>query len=365
MTTEHNKSDKPQKTKGKAKKYVSSALCLSLITVGSMQGYSLFFVAEPPVILTSTITYGQLGTALEGSGTASSAEVQSISLESTGEILAVYVSAGEIVKEGQLLYMQDDSEIDEAILTLEEDIETHNDSISEYYQLIEDYNDSISDYYDNISNYQDDILDYEEDIADLQEDIQNLEVTAPFSGKISDITVKTGDSVGSDVTLATLSSNDALSVDLYFSYSYETEISVGDSASISVPDLMLSLKGSVSDIKKVEYITKEGTKCFLVRIEIPNSGALSSGMEVSANIGDVYPVEAGIIENSQEHAILSPNSAVVQEIFVSNYENVKTGESLFLMDASSLEEEIDNLYDTIADIEKNIVTVEKNITSAG
>lgn len=362
MTTEHNKSEKKQ-DKGKIKKYFSSALCLSLVTVGSIQGFSLFFALDTPIPLTGTVSYGQLGTALEGSGTASSAEVQSISLHSTGEILDVYVSAGEIIQEGQILYRQDDSEIDEAILVLEGDIEAHYDSISEYYEIIDGYQVSISDYYEDINDYQDTISDYEKDISDLEDDIKNLTVTAPFSGKLTDISVKTGDSINSDGTLATLSDNGELSVDLYFSYNYEHEISVGDSANISVPDLMLSLKATVSEIKKVEYITKEGAKCFLVKITVPNSGALASGMEVSANIGDIYPVEAGILENSQELTILSPNSGTIEEVFVSNYENVKTGDSLFFLNSSSLEEEISNLYDSIATIEKNIANIEKNISS--
>lgn len=369
MTTEQNVPTKEPDTKAKKndnrkiKKFFTFTLCLSIVTAGSMQGFSLLFATEPLALLTSTISYGQLGTTLEGSGTASSAEIQSIPLNSSGEILAVYVSAGEIIQEGQLLYTQDDSEVDEAILVLEDEIDAYSDSIEEYYEVIDGYYDTISDYNDNILDYRNDIMVYEKNIVDLQEDIQNLTVTAPFTGKITDIAVKSGDSVNSNDTLATLSNNTELSVDLYFSYTYENDISIGDSANISIPDMMLSLKGAVSEITKVEYITKEGTKCFLVRISVPNSGSLASGMKVSATIGDKYPVEAGILGNSQEVTVLSPSSAYVEEVFVSNYQNIQVGDALFLLDSSSLEEELSSLYDSISDVEKNILNLEKNISS--
>ncbi|MFI3251048.1 MAG: HlyD family efflux transporter periplasmic adaptor subunit, partial [Eubacteriales bacterium] len=219
------------------KKHLTSTLCVTLVAVGGFQGYSLFFVEEDAVPLTTTVSYGQLGTTIEGSGTATSAQTQSISAASNSEILGVYVSPGDTVEAGQLLYIQDDTELDE---------------------LIEDYEAQIAEHQSTIADYYATIAEYQSDISDLQEDINNASIKASFHGKVTEISHKVGDNVNSGNQLAQLTDSSKMEVVLYFSYAYENDISIGDSATISIAEQMLVLTGTVTNIKKVEYITTEG-----------------------------------------------------------------------------------------------------------
>lgn len=326
----------------KLKKYLTSTLCLSLVTLGGVQGYNQFFVEEPLVALTGTVTYGQLGTILEGSGNANSAEVQSVSAVSNSEILAVYVSAGDTVVEGQLLYTQDDSEIDEQIELYREEITTYEETISDYYSTISDY---------------------EKAISDLREDISEATVTASFSGKISGITVKEGDIISSSTQLGQLTDSSNMDVVLYFSYANENDIHIGDTAEVSIPEQMMILSGTVSHIKKVEYVSKEGTRCFSVTISVKNPNSLQEGTAVSATIGTMYPVEAGYLTFAQDTSVNSSMSGEVTAVYVDNYEMVTAGQTLFQLNTSDLLEQIQEYQDKITSVRSQITTVQSKITS--
>ena len=80
------------------------------------------------------------------------------------------------------------------------------------------------------------------------------------------------------MTLATLVDDSAMKATLYFSYSYEDEMYVGMPVTLSVPDQMLTLDGTVTDIRYVDYTTTEGMKCFAVTVEAENPGSLTEGV---------------------------------------------------------------------------------------
>ena len=57
---------------------------------------------------------------------------------------------------------------------------------------------------------------------------------------------------------------------LYFSYAYEDEITTGMSVTVSIPDYMTTLQGTVSSILMVHFTTSEGTDCFKVVVVLDN-----------------------------------------------------------------------------------------------
>ncbi len=330
----------PKKKSMFKKKSVATTLCFSLLTVGSLQGYGLFFGAGDVVIHTETISYGQLGTVLQGSGTATSAEIQAITAVAGSEVLGVYVTAGEMVEAGQLLYIQDDSALDDTISDYEEEIDNH---------------------YDSISAYQSTISDFQKSISQLEKEIESASIKAPFSGNVSLVSVKNSDSVSAGQQLMELTNLKDMKVTLYFSYAYENEIAVGDLAKISIPDQMLVLDGTVSALKKVEYITKEGTSAFSVTISMTNPNSVTSGTMVSASIGDMYPVEGGMLEYAEELSINAPMSGEINKIYVDNYENVVQGQVLCSLNVEDYQEEIQSLQENIASTQKQIATIQDKI----
>ena len=119
---------------------------------------SLFFHESGETALTDVTTYGSLSTTITGTGTTLPADSVTYTTASDSEILEVYVSAGDTVEEGDLLYIQDDSELDEEIEEYQDEIYTLQDELESYYEQVED----------------------------IQETMAELTVTAPFSGRITE-----------------------------------------------------------------------------------------------------------------------------------------------------------------------------------
>ena len=187
----------------------------------------LFFSDEGLTALTERTIYGSLSTTIEGTGTTLPADSVAYTTASDSEITAVYVSAGDTVEAGDLLYTQDSSELDEEI---------------------EGYQDEITELENTLSDAQD-------QLADLQESMAALSVTAPFAGRVTDVAADVGDSVNAGTKLATLVDDSKMTLTQYFSYAYEDQIYVGMKAGISVASLMNTFEGTVTEIKKVDRVT--------------------------------------------------------------------------------------------------------------
>src|SRR5699024_2358909 len=99
----------------------------------------------------------------------------------------------------------------------------------------------------------------------LYDSINDLTVTAPFSGTLLEVAeITPGQAVAAGTKIATLVDDSTMKLSLYFSYAYENQISVGQSARISIPSTMSTLTGTVSKINKVSYISPEGAVFFEV-----------------------------------------------------------------------------------------------------
>lgn len=182
---------------------------LAVCLIGGAVGiYTLFFTEEAQIPVTGTTTYGYLNEALEGSGTTTPAD--SVTYTISGTVLEWCVETGQEVAEGDLLYVLDASEVE-----------------------------------DEMMEYELELTDLYEQYDELQESVSGQQMTAEFSGRIEGIQVEAGDNVQNGTTLATLIDDSVMQATLYFSYIYEDQIREGMAVSVSVPDQMLVLSGTV------------------------------------------------------------------------------------------------------------------------
>ena len=234
----------PKKGKKPTRKQVLLALAIVVILAAAFGLYRLFFAAEEKVALTGTTTYGTLDEAIEGSGTTTPAD--SVTYDINGTVLEWYVSAGDEVQAGDLLYVLDSTDAEDDILDAEVELE-----------------------------------DLYEQLSELQESIAGQTVTAAFSGRVENISAEAGKKVQSGATLCKLVDDSKMKTTLYFSYSYQNDIHKGTQLTMSIPDQMLTLSGRVTDVQYVDYVTSEGMKCFAVTVEVTNPGSLTEGMTVT------------------------------------------------------------------------------------
>ncbi len=318
---------KPKKNKKKV--VLILVLVLILLAAAAFGVYRLFFQQEELIALTGTTSYGALNEAIEGSGTTS--PVDSVSYDVNGTVLEWCVEAGDEVKIGDLLYILDSSEAEDEILEYELELE-------ELY----------------------------EELSELQESVANQNVTAEFSGRIQDIKAEVGDRVQSGSNLAALVDDSTMKATLYFSYAYENDIAPGMAVTASVPEQMLNLSGSVSDVRYVDYVTTEGMRCFAVTISVDNPGSLTEGVTVScwvdtANGRALYPATEAKLEYERYEQISSGASGELASVNVVDYQRVNAGDVLFTVDASGYESQIESLEKQIENFEEKIADTQEAI----
>ena len=326
-----SKADRPRVPgkKGSKKKRIALAVAAVAVIAAGFGIYNLFFAQEERVAVTGTTTYGALNEAIQGSGTTTPAD--SVTYEITGKVLEWNVEAGQEVHAGDLLYVLDSSDAEDEMLEYEVDLE-----------------------------------DLYEQRAEIQESIANQQVTAPFSGRIEDIQVEAGDDAQTGMTLATLVDDSAMKATLYFSYAYEDEMYVGMPVTLSVPDQMLTLDGTVTDIRYVDYTTTEGMKCFAVTVEAENPGSLTEGVTAtcwaqSANGTELYAVSDAQLEFAHSATLTAETSGEVTAVNPVDYQRVSAGETLFVIDASGYETQLETVEKQIDNYEKNIADLQESI----
>ena len=301
----------------------------------------LFFSDEGLTALTERTPYARMSNTIEGTGTTLPADSVAYTTASDSEITAVYVSAGDTVEAGDLLYTQDSSELDEEI---------------------EGYQDEITELENTLSDAQD-------QLADLQESMAALSVTAPFAGRVTDVAADVGDSVNAGTKLATLVDDSKMTLTQYFSYAYEDQIYVGMKAGISVASLMNTFEGTVTEIKKVDRVTPEGTRCFAVTVTVDNPGALTEGMSgagyLAADSGEkLYPAVEGTLEYYASKDLVAETGGELTAVNVSDYESVSRGKVLFSIDGSDLEKQMESVNRSITQTQEKITQTEEKITQA-
>lgn len=336
----------PAKTEGRKRglRWAVILLPALILIAGAAIGIKvLFFQEEGQTVLTDRTGYGSLSTTVTGTGITQPADSMTYTTASDAEITAVYVSAGDTVEAGDLLYTQDDRELD----------------------------DQIEDYQDQITELENQLDDYAEQLQEVEESIASLTVSAPFAGRVTEVAVEAGDQVMAGETLCTLVDDTQMVLTQYFSYAYEDQIYVGMDAGVSIPSLMLDQPGTVTEIQKVDRVTEQGEHCFAVTVTLDNPGALTQGMTgagyLTADSGEkIYPAVEGALEYNASREITAEVGGEITAVAVVEYQQVGAGERLITMDESdyqkqraSLEKQRTQAQDKMTQLEEKIAETEE------
>ncbi len=316
--------------KSKKKAIVIALMVIALGAACAFGAYKLFFEEEERVAITGKTSFGALNEAIEGSGTTRPAD--SVSYTVSGKVLEWHVEAGQAVQVGDLLYVLDASDKRDEILEAEVEL-------SALYQQR----------------------------SELLENVNNQGVTAEFDGRIQDIKTEVGRRVQSGAQLATLVDDRTMKATLYFSYVYEQDIVKGMTVTVSIPDQMMTLDGTVTDVQYVDYITPEGMKCFAVTVEMSNPGSLTKGTKATCWIekdgGYIYAVDATQLEFKNEASVTSGASGEVSGVNVVNYQRVTAGQTLFAVDTTDYETQLERVQKQIDSYEEKIADLENSINT--
>ena len=132
---------------------------------------------------------------------------------------------------------------------------------------------------------------------------------------------------------------------------------------------MTTLDGTVTEIKKVDRVTAEGTRCFAVTVTLDNPGALTEGMSGAGYLltdgGEkLYPAVEGTLEPYASEDITATESGKLTAVNVDDYETVTAGTTLFVIDGSDLEDQVETTQRSITQTQEKITQTQEKITEA-
>lgn len=284
-------------------------------------------------VMTKTVARSSIQSTVSGTGSARAKDSATVTPDSGTRVLELFVKEGDYVEEGQLLYHLDDSAAQEGIATAQE----------------------------NVRRAQEVVDDYNTELNKLRKELANLTITAPHAGKLTEVNaaLKPGYDAKLGESVATLVNDTRLRLHLYYSYAYEGQISVGQTAQISLPATMTSIEGRVEQINYVRRIVPEGSVMFEVVFVLDNPGTLTKGMTASAVLTaddgtPIYPYQSGELEYFETTSISVEVSGPVLSANLMNYADVQEGQVLVRLGDTDSSAEIAARQNSMREAQKTV-----------
>lgn len=243
-----------------------------------------------------------------------------------GKIIEANYEVGDYVQQGALLYRLDDNGLGDTIKTTQNSIAKSKLSLQT-----------------------------------ARENVSNLKVYAPASGILHDFDIKTGDRVNSSKIGYICDENSVVAL-VPFNEAQKSKISVGDRAKISGVDFMSSVEGTVKRIYDARESSSVGTALYNVEISIKNSGGLSEGYLVNAEItnanGSFSSPEYGKIKMNDAVNIISRGSGYAKNVYAKDGQYVKKGALLVETESTQTETALKRAELDLADLNIKLASYE-------
>jgi membrane fusion protein, multidrug efflux system len=216
-------------------------------------------------------------------GTTSPAKEVKIASEVQGKLVRLHMKNGDIVKAGQVLAVLDASVYSVQLSSVDASIAKANLDIERYTRLIE-LGGATAMQLEAVKLQHSSLIAQKRQIL---EQIAHMQIRAPFSGKIENVTVELGSYVTFGTVLGQLIDNSSLKINVYLSEKEAFRIKTGQSVTISSVVLEAEKSGSITMVSD----KADASGKFLAEVSLRNTGRtekLKAGM-----LADVhFPMEA-------------------------------------------------------------------------
>lgn len=320
-----------KKKKKRKKLPIIIAIAVSLLLIAGIVSLILWSgKKEPNEIMNDYVVRGTITSQVEGHGLTKAKKSETITVTTSGTVLDVYVNEGDFVTAGTPLYLIDSPAAQEAVTAAQREVEG-----------------------------------YQKQLRTLYEARSNLNIYADFAGKLIEVKeLKKGEEVGSGELIARLVDDSKLKLTQYYSYAYEHEVYVGQVVQVSIPSAMEQLSGAITEIKKVERISPEGSRLFRVDIVIDNPGTLTEKLVASATISTgtetISPYEQSELTYFKETQVKTKVSGEVTQFNVQNYQKVSAGALVLKIKGDDNDTEIFTAEENLTKAQKDLEKAKEN-----
>lgn len=306
-------------------------------------------------IVTDLVTRDTIQSTVKGSGAASARESVSLNPPVSATVLALHVKEGDRVDKGTVLYELDPAEAQKAT-------EEAKKSLTEAEK-------GVTAAAERLQAAQKQLSETEEEYQKLLASKADLTVTAPFDGKLVEAASLLPDAeITAGQKIATLVSSNRLKLSLYYSYAYLDQLRVGQEAAVSIPAVMASVPGKISEINKVEFVTPEGSKCFEVVVALDNPGTLTEGMAASAGLTvggqAVYPYQNGKLAYQETREVTAKVPGPLKTSFLHNHAPVKKGQAILVLGPDELDKQLEEKRESVTSARESVDSARTAVESA-
>lgn len=253
------------------------------------------------------VTRGDVEVSITGSAAVEPNERYEIISMVSGDIISSPYDVGDTVTEGDVLYQFDTSSTD--INMEKQKLSLKQSEIS----------------YKNALKKADDLL-----------------VTAPCSGVISGMDIKSGEDVAAGQQIAEVNNSRVMKVVLPFNESQAANIWVGLSADITSSVNMGGVTGKVVDKASVPTPQSDGSKLYDVTVEFTNPGAIADGQTVGGEINGMISPGSGTVTYSEKGTAKSDAEGTVTKVYHTNGDYVNQGDTILVLSSDTVSDNIEN-----------------------
>ena len=342
--------------KGLPRRILPLALAAAVLAAGGFGAVRLLGgVGGGEQIVTDLVTRDTIQSTVKGSGAASARESVSLNPPVSATVLALHVKEGDRVEKGAVLYELDPAEAQRAT-------EEAKKSLAEAEK-------GVTAAAERLQAAQKQLSETEEEYQKLLASKADLTVTAPFDGKLVEAASLLPDAeITAGQKLATLVSSNRLKLSLYYSYAYLDQLRVGQEAAVSIPAVMASVPGKISEINKVEFVTPEGSKCFEVVVALDNPGTLTEGMAASAGLTvggqAVYPYQNGKLAYQETREVTAKVPGPLKTSFLHNHAPVKKGQAILVLGPEELDKQLEEKRESVTSARESVDSARTAVESA-
>ena len=342
--------------KGLPRRILPLALAAAVLAAGGFGAVRLLGgVGGGEQIVTDLVTRDTIQSTVKGSGAASARESVSLNPPVSATVLALHVKEGDRVEKGTVLYELDPAEAQKAT-------EEAKKSLTEAEK-------GVTAAAERLQAAQKQLSETEEEYQKLLASKADLTVTAPFDGKLMETAALLPDAeITAGQKLATLVSSNRLKLSLYYSYAYLDQLRVGQEAAVSIPAVMASVPGKISEINKVEFVTPEGSKCFEVVVALDNPGTLTEGMAASAGLTvggqAVYPYQNGKLAYQETREVTAKVPGPLKTSFLHNHAPVKKGQAILVLGPDELDKQLEEKRESVTSARESVDSARTAVESA-
>jgi len=277
----------------KSKKLWIAIAAVIIVVGGGWYGYTKLQgnkqLTQQQTTRTAAVTKGDIATTVSGSGTVAAAEKETVKASVEGTVKAVLAAKGDTVKKGQQLVTFEpkdmSSQIKQEQLNLKQKQLNLESAELELKKLAQDGAEDLEDKKMNIAKIQLDIELSQQKIKDYQD--QQLPpdpILAPIDGKITSLSVNTGDVLKANAEVAQLVNLEKLNVSIQVDELDIVKMKTGMAAQVTIDALPgKAVEGQVTEVAD-EGTAQNGVSVFTVTIGLNKAEGVKIGMTAQSVI---------------------------------------------------------------------------------